>query len=85
MQIASWREKEFEFVFPVHSIFQKVGLCRGTWSNYSVVEVVLKTDRNHRVAGVVPLAEEEDSQTDRSVRVPWEREELPSRKDLLRR
>jgi hypothetical protein len=32
-------------------------------------EEVLKTDRNQRVAEVVPLAvEEEESQTDRSVR-----------------
>jgi hypothetical protein len=33
-------------------------------------EEVLKTDRNQRVAEVVPLAVEEESQTDRSVLAP---------------
>jgi hypothetical protein len=48
-------------------------------------EEVPKTDRNQRVAEVVPLAVEEESQTDRSVRVPWVREEPPSRKDPVLR
>ncbi len=46
---------------------------------------VPKTDRNQRVAVVVPLAVEEESQTDRSVRAPWVREEPSSRKDPVLR
>jgi hypothetical protein len=46
---------------------------------------VLKTDRSQRVAEVPPLAGVEESQTDRSVRVPWVREEPPSRKDPVPR
>ena len=46
---------------------------------------VPKTDRNQRVAVVVPLAVEEESQTDRSVRAPREGEEPPSRKDPVPR
>ena len=46
---------------------------------------VPKTDRNQRVAVVVPLAVEEESQTDRSVRAPWEREEPANRKDWVPR
>ena len=40
----------------------------------------LRTDRNQQVV-VAPLAEAGESQRDRSVRVPWEREELANRKD----
>tara|TARA_B100000579_G_scaffold374298_1_gene338441 strand:+ start:177 stop:317 length:141 start_codon:yes stop_codon:yes gene_type:complete len=41
----------------------------------------LRTDRNQQVAVAVPLAEAGESRRDRSVRVPWEREELANRKD----
>ena len=41
----------------------------------------LRTDRNQQEAVVAPMAEAGESQRDRSVRVPWEREELANRKD----
>lgn len=46
---------------------------------------VPKTDRNQRVAEVAPLAVEVESQMDRSVRAPWEREEPANRKDWVPR
>ena len=74
---------DLEFVFPGQPIFQVVDPWRRTWSNCSaeVEAEELRTDRNQQVAVVAPMAEAGESQWDRSVRVPWEREELANRKD----
>ena len=80
-QIAS--SINLEYVLPSQPIFQVVDPWRRTWSNCSAeVEVEeLRTDRNQQVAVVAPMAEAGESRRDRSVRVPWELEELANRKD----